>query len=81
METCRASEGEWQPDARVLRLRYLVFSFDRRPYFTVAWGIAPGICITMDRLAEGHIQRASHDRDYGLRPKDPLFLHVLGRCP
>jgi len=52
-----------------MKLRFLVFYFGRRPLFTVAWGIAPGICDVMDTLAEGHNQSATHDGEYGLRPK------------
>ena len=35
----------------------------------------------MDRLAEGHIQRASHDREYGLRPKTLYFSTSWGVAP
>jgi len=51
----RGKSQEPVAHAPVLKLRYITSFFGQRPFFTVAWGIAPGIVDEMYCLAEGHI--------------------------
>ena len=72
-----------EPDALVVNLRVLRHYIGRRPFFTVAWGNAPG----------NHEQSIMFGRrpysipalgtcEYGLRPKQgSISNYILGRCP